>query len=390
MQEDAIREGPAVDSSQALAKAAVFCTTFLPYSQTFVWDELRSHRRYEVEVFAWRRANVEMFPAAVHVARPWYPLTRRDGDFDRRLRHGAFGLIHAHFGWAGALACGFAARHRLPLVVSFHGLDVALLAGRGRGPLRVWPYTFRADQMLAGMTLGLCASAELLELLVARGVARQRLREHRLGVDLERFRPERRDPQGLRIAMVGRLVEKKGFADGLRAFALLPRHCPQATLDIAGSGPLESSLRRLASKLGVEQRVRFLGSVSHPEIAALLARADVLLAPSRIARDGDRDSGLLSAKEAGACGCVTVATRHGGLPDIVDDGVTGFLVDEGDIDGIARWLTELAVAPIRRSAMGAAARDKMTREYGLDSSVARLERFYDEAVVRHRQEQRGS
>lgn len=364
---------------------AVFCGTFLPYSQTFVWDELRCHERYAVEVFAWRRRNPHLFPAPDHVARPWFPLTGLDRQFEARFRRGGIALLHAHFGWAGAMAAPFARKHGLPLVISFHGYDVALLA-RGRpGPPRVWPYTLRRRGLLANLDLGLCASTELLEMLLAAGVPGDRLIEHRLGVDLERFRAGKRAGPDLRVAMVGRLVEKKGFGDGLCAFAKFVRDTGlRARLEIAGSGPLEGRLRRAARDLGVAASVAFLGELRHGEVANLLARSDVLLAPSVVAADGDRDSGLLTVKEASACECVPVATWHGGIPSIVDDGTTGFLVDEHDVAALADRLTMLARDPDRRRIMGAAARNKMSRQYELRASVRRLEEIYDEVRRRHK------
>ena len=363
---------------------AVFCNTFLPYSQTFVWDEIRAHERYRVEVFAWRRRNEDLFPGPVHVARPWYPLTRRDRSFEKRFAVGDIALVHAHFGWAGVHAAGFARRHGLPLAVTFHGYDVALLARGGLGPPGVWPYTVHARRMLESMHLGLCASAELLEMLVAVGVDRERLIEHRLGVDLERFKPATRDASQFRVAMVGRFVEKKGFADGIRAFASARGEMGgTAELVIAGSGPLEGSLRHLAQELGIDPQVRFLGKVSHAGVADLLSHSDVLLAPSAIAADGDRDSGLLSVKEASACACIPIATRHGGIPTIIDEGITGYLVAEHDVAAMARHLATLGHDAGQRRLMGRAAREKMAREFELHGSVRQLENYYDALVRRH-------
>ncbi len=363
---------------------AVFCNTFLPYSQTFVWDELRAHERYRVEVFAWKRRNETLFPGPVHVARPWYPLTRRSRTFEKRFTTGDIALVHAHFGWAGVPAAGFAQRHKVPLVVSFHGYDVALLAGRGFGPPAVWPYTLHAQHMLESMHLGLCASGELLEMLVAAGVPRERLVEHRLGVDLERFAAAARDPLQLRVAMVGRFVAKKGFADGIRAFASAAREIGEsASLAIAGSGPLEKNLRDLVRSLDIEARVRFLGALPHAAVAELLSHSDILLAPSAVASDGDRDSGLMSVKEASASECIPIATRHGGIPSIIDDGVTGYLVAEHDIATLAGHLVALARNADARRAMGRAAREKMARQFELRSSVRELESYYDETIRRH-------
>src|SRR5262249_21329456 len=149
--------------------------------------------------------------------------------------------------------------------------------------------------------------------------------EHRLGVSLERFQAAHKDPQCVRVAMVGRFVPKKGFEDGLRAFAAAAARAPvRMELAIAGSGPLEPALRALVESFRLQACVQFLGAISHAEVSQLLGRSDVLLAPSVVAADGDRDSGLLSAKEASACECIPIATRHGGIPSIVDDGVSGF------------------------------------------------------------------
>ena len=368
-----------------MRRVAVFCNTYLPYSQTFVWDEIRSHERYEIEVFAWRRRNENLFPGTVHVARSWYPVTLRDRGFDGRLARRDISLVHAHFGWAGVPAAFFARRHRLPLVVTFHGYDVALLAARGFGPPSVWPYTLRSHAMLEAMQLGLCASADLLEMLVVLGVPRHRLAEHRLGVDLERFRAATRDAARLQVAMVGRFVEKKGFADGLRAFASLARRMgDSARLSIAGSGPLDGRLRRLALALGIQSQVHFLGELSHAGVSQLLAESDILLAPSAVAANGDRDSGLLSVKEASACECVPIATRHGGIPSIVDAGATGYLVEEHDVSSMAGRLAELAADPAARRRMGQAAREKASREFELRASVRQLESYYDEVIRCHR------
>jgi colanic acid/amylovoran/stewartan biosynthesis glycosyltransferase WcaL/AmsK/CpsK len=364
--------------------AAMFCNTFLPYSQTFIWDELQAHDRYAVEVFAWRQINRALFPAEVRCARPWYPLTGRNTGFEHRFRRGGIDLVHAHFGWAAVPAAGYARRFGLPFVVTFHGYDVALLASGGRRPLHVLPYTMRAHRMLAQLDLGLCASAELLEMLVSLGVPRTRLAEHRLGIDLTRFRPGPKGAERLEVAMVGRLVEKKGFTDGLRAFAMFAQRSQvPGRLTVAGSGPLDAELQALATELGIATSTHFIGKITHAQVADLLAGSDVLLAPSRVAAHGDRDSGLLSAKEASACACVPVATRHGGIPAIVDDGVTGYLVDERDVDVMAQRLACLAGDDQLRQQMGRAAREKMAREYELRDSVRRLEEYYDEALRRH-------
>jgi colanic acid/amylovoran biosynthesis glycosyltransferase len=363
-------------------RAALLCSRFLPFSETFIHEELAHHRRYEVHVLCGRRMNAERFPCERLVAAgPLFEFTRVSPAFDARLRSGEFSLIHAHHGPGGVYALPFARRHRLPLVVTFHGHDVPLMASGERLHPRHWPYAVLAPAVLREMTLGLCASNELLEMLREMGVPGERLRLHRLGVDLNRFastaRDERAEPL---VAMIGRFVGKKGMAYGIRAFAAACR-ARAARLVVVGDGPLRASLERTAAEEGIAARVTFAGVQSYDQVAALLGRADVLLAPSVTTADGDRESGLLAVKEACAAGAVPVSTWHGGIPEIIDDGRSGFMVAERDVTGMAERLALLLDDPDLRRSMAAAARAKMEAEYDNRAVVAALEERYDEAVA---------
>jgi colanic acid/amylovoran biosynthesis glycosyltransferase len=359
-------------------RIALFCTNFLPTSQVFVYEQLRQYRRSEVDVFAWRRFNSERFAfPRVHLAEPGYVLRGQSRRFARIFAERRFELVHAHFGPAGAYARRYAARHRLPLVVTFHGYDVPILSSRRRFlPLHL-PYALGSGALLRELRLGLCASEELKRLLIGLGVAPERLLVHRLGIDLERFAftDEPREPL---VVMVGRLVEKKGFDDGLRAFAHARSLGARARLSIVGEGELRRSLEQLARRLGVAGEVSFLGSRSNEQVAQLLSRARVLLAPSVVARDGNRESGLIVVKEASAVGTVPIGTVHGGIPESIEHGETGFLVAEHDFQAMGEHLARLLCDETARSRMARAARGKMEREFDNRTVVARLEDVYDE------------
>ena len=367
-----------------MPRVALFNTRFLPYSQTFVYEELRQHQRYQAEVFARTRLLPERFPFPdVHVAGPQYGYTRTSRRFDREFASGRFDLVHAHFGTGAIYAMRFAERFGLPLVVSFHGHDVSRLLSYERLLPANWRYTALRGRLLAQMTLGLCASSELRDLLVSMGAPAHKLRVHRLGIDLSAFARGNRDPNTTRVAMVGRFVPKKGFAYGLRAFAEAARTRLNLQLSLAGDGEQARGLHALARKLGVHDRVRFVGALSPAGVARLLGQSDVLLAPSVVDARKDRDSGLIVVKEASACEVVPIGTRHGGIPEIIDDGITGFLVAERDILSMAEHLATLSGNASLRLGMGRAARAKMEREYDNRLCVARLEEYYDEAIELH-------
>jgi colanic acid/amylovoran biosynthesis glycosyltransferase len=113
-----------------------------------------------------------------------------------------------------------------------------------------------------------------------------------------------------------------------------------------------------------------------------LQRSDLLLAPSVTGRDGNREGSPMVIKEASASEVVPISTHHAGIPEIVDDGTTGFLVKERDVDALADRLDRLVVDAQLRAAMGRAARVKMAREFDNRVQVEELETLYDRAVGR--------
>lgn len=371
-------------SGERQGRVALFCSKFLPYSQTFVYEEIRAHTRYRVEVFTHGRENAERFPyEPVHVAGALYRRTAYSARFHRLFESGRFDLVHAHFGLAGTFAMRYARAHALPLAVTFHGYDVPLLASAQRFLPDRWGYALMGPRMLQALDLGLCASNELRELLLEQGVPEHKLVVHRLGVDLTAFQPSPGRPASpVRVLMIGRMVDKKGFRYGLRAFAQVRAVHPDVELRIIGDGPLRQGLEALARDLAVPG-VSFLGSVAPAEIVRELRDAHVLLAPSVTTANGDRESGLIVVKEASACGVVPIGTYHGGIHEIIDDGKTGFLVPERAVQALGERLEVLVRDAPLRAAMAEAARAKMEREYDQRARVAALEAHYDDLLRRH-------
>lgn len=364
---------------------ALFNTRFLPYSQTFVYEEIRHHERYEAEVFCGVRLLEERFPwPLVNVGGPLYRVTRRSDAFDARFRARRFTLVHAHFGPGAVYAKPFATRHRLPLVVTFHGYDVPILSSPRRWRPEHLRYALLGPGVLRQMTLGLCASAELMQLLSAQGVPADRLRVHRLGIDVEAFRPGARAPEPAEVLMIGRFIEKKGFEYGLRAFARATREVPRLRLTLIGEGERQPALRDIVRREGIESRVTFTGPLPPDRVAAMLGTTHVLLAPSVVEEaTGNRESGLIVVKEASAAGAVPIGTLHGGIPEIIDDGVTGYLVPERDVDALADRLLRVVRDASHCDRLGRAAREKMLLEYDNRVRVRALETLYDEARARY-------
>jgi colanic acid/amylovoran biosynthesis glycosyltransferase len=363
-------------------RLAMFREDFLPFSQTFVFEEIRLLQRHRVDVFAWRRLNETLFPhEPVYVGGLPFLLTGRGWGFHQKFQSEGYALIHAHFGTSGIYALPYASRYRLPLVVTFHGVDVTVLSNWPRFLPHRWPYVWLAPQLLQRMTLGLCVSNEIRDRLLALDAPADRLVIHRLGIDLSQFTAGTRDPSRVEVIMVGRLVEKKGFEYGLQGFARTAKAHPNIFLTIVGDGPRRRALERMTADLGISDRVTFTGVLASRAVSERLGQSDVLLAPSVTGRDGNREGSPMTVKEGSASEVVPISTFHAGIPEIVEDGVTGFLVNERDSDGLANRLERLVGDTNLRARMGRAARAKMAREFDNRVQVAELERLYDRALA---------
>jgi glycosyltransferase involved in cell wall biosynthesis len=269
---------------------------------------------------------------------------------------------------------------KIPLVVSFHGHDVGGLEPQNKGSLRYFRYQKLAPELFSYAARLLCASAELAELLIARGAPPSKVHLHHLGVDIDTFGQPHRERDGKGILVVGRLVEKKGIDDALRAFAQVATRISGARLVIVGEGPLRASLNQLARQLGLHEKVQFRGALAPTEVQAEMHEASILLTPSYTTKAGDRESGVIVVKEGGATGLPTVATHHGGLPEIVDDGKTGFLVQERDIGALADRLERLLRSADLREIMGGEARRAIVTRYNSRIQNAALEEHLVQAA----------
>lgn len=225
------------------------------------------------------------------------------------------------------------------------------------------------------------SGAEVLDTLVPGKIA---LVYH--GLDLTRFAPplarggsdrdgsEPRFP--VRIISVGRLVEKKGYADLLAALADLPAALRWKFTHIGG-GPLLPHMQALATRLGLEKRVTWRGKCDQVEVLAALRDADVFALAARIAKDGDRDGLPNVLLEAASQGLAIVSTRVAAIPEFIEHEVTGLLVRPGDVAGLSEMLGRAARHPAERAALGRAALARLAAEFGMstgaDAVAARLQ-----------------
>lgn len=290
-----------------------------------------------------------------------------------------FDIVHCQFGTIALEVLKLRRAGLLPgrLVTSFRGHDISAFVRR-RGPRAYAPLFREGDWFIANCE-------HFRARLEALGCDPARLETLRSGIDLARFAYRPRGAPAdrpLRLVTVGRLVEKKGIEFGLHAVASLCAAGLALDYRVVGEGPLRGALEATICALGLAGRVRLEGPLDQAELVRLLDESDILLAPSVTARNGDEDAPVNTLKEAMALGLPVVATRHGGIPELVEDGRSGFLVPERDAGAIAERVAWLAANRAAWPRMGAAGRARLARDYDLDRLNDRLVAIYERLLGR--------
>lgn len=296
----------------------------------------------------------------------------------RRQRTGAYDVIHCQFGTYGEAAVPLREIGAITgrLVTSFRGFDATKY-------LRTHPHAY--DALFREGDLFLPVSRSLADRLIASGCERAKTVVLHSGIECGKFRYiERRLIEGepVRILTIGRLTEKKGIAYAIRAVARLIASGRDVSFTIVGEGPLRDDLQRLCEELGVSKSVQLIGWRTHAEVVGLIETCHVLLAPSVTGADGDEEGIPNSVKEAMATGMPVVSTSHGGIPELVEDGVSGYLVPERDVEAMADRLRHLIDHPQAWSAMGRAARTRVLAEFDTEKLNDELEQLYRAAIAK--------
>lgn len=273
-----------------------------------------------------------------------------------------FDIVHCQYGQLGLVALRLKKIGALAgkLVTSFRGNDSTRYLKAHPGAYRE---LFREGDLF-------CPVSEFLKhVIIAAGCSEKRTQVLHSGVDCAKltYSPRERDPdEPTKLLTVSRLEDKKGVAYAIEAVARLARQGKRVSFVIAGDGRLRLSLERLIQDVGLSGgQVRILGWVSEEQVTRLLREAHILVAPSVTAENGDQEGIPNALKEAMATGLPVVSTWHSGIPELVEDGVSGFLVPERDVDALADRLAYLIDHPELWPAMGRAGRMKVEREFDM-------------------------
>jgi glycosyltransferase involved in cell wall biosynthesis len=292
------------------------------------------------------------------------PLTDDATNISRFLRQRRIDVVLAEYGTTSAAITDTCARAGIPLIAHFHGFDASR-----RSVIEAYEMSYR--RMFAYASSVVAVSKYMRERLIRLGCPPEKLIVSPCGPSAS-FSTVVPAPHSNTIVAVGRLVEKKAPELLIKAFHKALSKRPELSLTIVGDGPLRSSCENLIRSLGLESHVSLTGVLSPDEIRDLFSRSFLLAQHSVVASDGDSEGTPVAIMEAGAASLPVVATRHGGIPDVIQDGVTGLLVAEGDVDGMAAAIATLAADRPRAREMGSRARERIQTEFSIDKHIGKI------------------
>ena len=290
-------------------------------------------------------------------------------------------LLHVHYALPHAISAILARDmsngngKKLKVVTTLHGTDITIV-GQDRSYLPITRYGIEKSDAVTAV------SKHLAEVTVSELSVRREIEVIPNFVDAKAYRPDGASPYARTlfpsgdalILHVSNFRPVKKIADVLGIFDRIRKKVP-ARLVLVGDGPERSLAERLARDGGFADRTAFLGNVA--AIETILPLGKLLLLPS------DAESFGLAALEAMACGVPVIGSAAGGLPEVVEDGVSGFLRPVGDVDGMAQAGLSLLTDAARWEAFSKAARRRAVEVFPTEAIVARYRALYEETLARH-------
>ncbi len=289
---------------------------------------------------------------------------KRRHAFEKDLKRQKINIVLAEYGTTAAEILPSLKKLKIPLLAHFHGFDAYRYETLNQYKDKYLELFEYSEKIIA-------VSNHMKNQLISLGAPEGKLEVNIYGVDSNAFEGGELHRENYFVA-IGRFVDKKAPYLSILAFKKFLATHPDYHLTMIGDGPLFDSSRMLSKSLGLENKIIFTGALPHSKVQEYLKNARAFIQHSVRPFSGDAEGSPNAILEAMATATPVISTRHTGIPEMVEDGVTGYLVDEMDIEGMAWKMVQVANKPDLAKAIGANAREKVLSEYRLKDSLAKL------------------
>jgi len=292
--------------------------------------------------------------------------------FERYIEQRKVNVVLAEYGTTGADIAPICAKLGIPLIVHFHGFDAYQ-----KNILYEKMSAYR--EMFANAVRLIAVSNHMKNQLISIGAPKDKVVCNPYGPksDFNNLKPDYASNQ---IISVGRFVGKKAPYLTLDAFRRVLVEYPDLKLTMVGDGPLLPVCKNLANAWGIKDKVQFTGAVTHEKVIQFMEASFCFVQHSLTADNGDNEGTPVAILEAGAAALPVVATKHGGINDVVIHGETGFLVDEGDVDSMAFFIIKLASQRDTTKKIGSAARVNIDKNFSIEKHISTLQAVFTDVL----------
>lgn len=387
--------GAFMQSLEKSIRVAHFIPQFSTLSETFIYQLVSglSKRFPQTRVCTLERLNAESRPFAqtdlLTLGRAWDfagKFQDRGRNIQRWLFNKAFrsylhrsrpDLVHAHFGGSFLRIVDECRALNIPIIVTFRGYDASARLGNPS-----WRNSYVEKIPKASAIVSVSEDIKRrMSCLLTDNVCSKVIHS---GKDPAQYRMELKSGAVDTLLSVGRLVEKKGHEDAVRALAIARQAGFKGTLRIVGDGHLREPLEKLVASLDLSQSVRFLGAMSHEGVLREYAGADAFLLTCKTAKTGDKEGIPNTLKEAMLYGLPIISTIHAGIPELVPSDCHEWLVEEGDWKTAGALILRLAeMNDAQRHHFSQRYRAQVERHFSLETEIDKYAELYAQVVGGH-------
>jgi colanic acid/amylovoran biosynthesis glycosyltransferase len=374
-------------------KVAIFLNQHMPLSEVFISHQASALKRFSPTLIACRQIT----PSVDH-SLPRYILNTKNS-LPEKISEGIFKLtgcnsflknhimghdiIHAHFGPTGWLAASLSEQTKIPLIVTLHGFDVTkkTVTLKDDG-LHQFLYKKYLSKVTNHASQFICVSEYLKKRAIEFGFPEEKCIVQYMGIPLfphdqkKYSRTDKNSP--FRILSVGRLIPLKGHSMLIKAVAAVQNEGYNIQLDIIGAGPLQNELEQQAAN--TLKSYKIWGGQPHQKILSMMRQSDIFCHLSHEIKNGSNEAFGLVALEAQWAGLPVIAFNSGGVPEAIDDGKTGILCPENDIQAVKNAIVTLINNDELRMAMSNDATNFVKNTFDNNVLTEKLESIYDEVI----------
>jgi glycosyltransferase involved in cell wall biosynthesis len=353
--------------SEVKRTIAVFSINWLGISETFIYRQLKALDENGFNAYILTSKLIDShftktdinrliyYKEANNISQKWNTVKRilelkgnrfaatssQNNFWTKNLKNNRPELIHAHYGPGGLMILNTVQNLDIPLITTFHGYDASALL-RNKAYVNSLNLLFKYSYIIT-------VSEFMKKRLLSYGAPKNRIIAHYIGTDLNKFKfhshkslaKKTQEGEKLNFLQVSNFVDKKGHKYTIQAFNLFLKEYPNAQLTFGGDGVTKQESENLVRSLGIEEKIRFLGAINPDEVTECMQNSDLFLHHSITDETGCEEGIPTVLMEAMASGIPVVSSYHAGIPELIKDGESGFLIKEKDVSSYGKLLIKL-------------------------------------------------